>query len=72
MSMDVKPLIQTRQDFRRRRYTAADKPDDEVDQDITPEMPPLPANWSAPSPGVGTMTTAHWLAMRQTVSPDPE
>ena len=69
--MDVKPLTQTRQDFRR-RYTAADKPDDEVDQDITPEMPPSPANWSAPSPGVGTMTTAHWLAMRQTVSPDAE
>ena len=70
--MDVKPLTQTRPDFRRRRYTAADKPDEEVDQDITPEMPPSPANWSAPSRGVGTMTTAHWLAMRQTVSPDPE
>ena len=70
--MDVKPLTQTRQDFRRRRYTAADKPDEEADQDITPEMPPPLANWSVPSPGVGTMTTAHWLAMRQTVSADPE
>ena len=70
--MDVKPLTQTRPDFRRRRYPAADKPDEEVDQDFTPEMPPSPANWSAPSLGVGTMTTAHWLAMRQTVSPDPE
>ena len=70
--MDVKPLTQTRPDFRRRRYTAADKPDEEVDQDNTPEMPPSPANWSAPFPGVVTMTTAHWLVMRQTVSPDPE
>ena len=32
--MDVKPLTQTRPDFRRRRYTAADR-DEEVDQDIT-------------------------------------
>ena len=70
--MDVKPLTQTRPDFRRRRYTAADKPDEEDDQDITPEMPPSPVNWSAPFPGVVTMTTAHWLVMRQTVSPDPE
>lgn len=69
--MDVKPLTQTRPDFRR-RHTTADKPDEEVDQDITPEMPPSPANWSAAFPVVWTMTTAHWLAMRKNVSPDPE
>ena len=69
--MDVKPLTQTRQDFRRRRRNkVADKPDEEVDQDIAPEMPPPTASWSAPLSGVGMMTTAHWLAMRQTVSPD--
>ena len=72
MFMNVKPLTQTRQDSRRRRYTAADKADEEADQDIAPEMPPSPANWSASVSGAGTMTTAQWLAMRQTVSPDPE
>jgi len=70
--MDIKPPTQTRQDFRRRRFAASDKPDEKVDQDITPEMPPSPANCSVPFPGVGTMTTAHWLAMRQVVSPNPE
>ena len=68
--MDVKPLTQTRQDFRRRRNKVADKPDEEVDQDIAPEMPLQTASWAAPSSGVGMMTTAHWLAVRQTVSPD--
>ena len=70
--MDVRPLTQTRQDFRRRRYAVADKSDEEVGQDVVPETPTLPASWSAPSPRVGMMTTAHWLAVRQTISPEPE
>ena len=70
--MNIKPLTQTRQDYRRRRYAAGDEPEEEVDHGIAPEMPPPSASWSTPLPGVGSMTTVHFLAIRQTVSPDPE